>query len=190
MSGSANVTSIESLGQLRAALCTFGEKAADALLAADAEIHRTVDWLDDQIGYWKHEVRRWEDEVFRARTELSRRRMLRIGDRPPDCTEQEEALEHARQALVHAEDQVETTRRWQRLWQEAMTEYSGPVGQFKSLLEGELPRAIALLERKIESLDAYVGLVAPPPPRSGAGESSPTLQAAPGVEPEKKEATP
>jgi hypothetical protein len=167
MSGSANVSSIESLGQLRAALCTFGEKAAEAVLAADAEIQRTVDWLDDQVGYWRHEVRRWEDEVFRARTELSRRRMLKIGDRPPDCTEQEEALERARQALAHAEDQVEATRRWQRLWHEAVIEYGGPVGQFKGLLEGDLPRAIALLERKIESLDAYVGLVAPAVARSG-----------------------
>jgi hypothetical protein len=188
MSGSANVTSIESLGQLRAALCTFGEKAADAVLAADAEIQRTVDWLDDQVSYWKHEVRRWEDEIFRCRTELSRRRMLRIGDRPPDCTEQEEALEHARQALAHAEDQVEVTRRWQRLWHEAVIEYGGPVGQFKGLLEGALPRAIALLERKIESLDAYVGLIAPAVARSN--DSAPAASsAAPAAQQEKKGTT-
>jgi len=162
MNGSANVTSIEALGELRAALCCFGDKAAEAVCAADAEIHRTVDWLGDQLGYWQHEVRRWEDEVFRARGELSRRRMLRIGDRPPDCSEQEEVLERARQALAHAEDQVERTRRWHRLWQEAVIEYQGPVGQLKSLLEGDLPRAIALLERKIETLDSYVGLTAPP----------------------------
>lgn len=171
MNASANVTSIESLGQLRAALCSFGEKAAEAVLAADAEIQRTVDWLDDQLSYWKREVRRWEDEVFRARTELSRRRMLRIGDRPPDCSEQEEALERARAALAHAEEQVEVTRRWQRLWHEAVTEYRGPVGQFKGLLEGELPRAIALLERKSETLDAYIAVGAPltpaPLPRAG-----------------------
>jgi hypothetical protein len=161
MSGSAHVTSIESLGQLRAALCCFGDKAAEAVLAADAEVHRTVEWLGDQLAYWKHEVRRWEDEVFRARGELSRRRMIRISDRPPDCSEQEEALERARQALAHAEDQAERTRRWQRLWQEAVIEYQGPVGQLKGLLEGDLPRAIALLERKIETLDAYVTLAAP-----------------------------
>jgi hypothetical protein len=161
MNGSANVTSIESLGQLRAGLCGFGDKAAEALMAADAEIQRTVDWLGDQLAYWQHEVRRWEDEVFRARTELSRRRMLRISDRPPDCSEQEEALERARQCLAHAEDQVERTRRWQRLWQEAVIEYRGPVGQLKGLLEGDLPRAIALLERKIETLDAYLTLAAP-----------------------------
>jgi len=161
MHGSANVTSIEALGELRAALCGFGDKAAEAVCAADAEIHRTVDWLGEQLAYWTHEVRRWEDEVFRARGELSRRRMIRISDRPPDCSEQEEALERARQALAHAENQVERTRRWQRLWQEAVIEYQGPVGQLKGLLEGDLPRAIALLERKIETLDGYVGMTAP-----------------------------
>jgi hypothetical protein len=168
MSTSANVTSIESLGQLRAALCVFNEKAADALLAADAEIQRTVDWLTEQLGYWQHQVRRWEDEVFRAKTELSRRRMLKISDRPPDCTEQEEALERARAALAHAEEQVEHTRRWQRLWQEAVIEYNGPAGLLKSLLEGDLVRTLALLEHKIESLDAYVNLTAPAAPAPAA----------------------
>jgi hypothetical protein len=161
MTESANVTDIEALGALRAALCCFGEKAADALGAADMEIQRTVEWLDDQLKYWQHEVRRWEDEVFHARTELARRRMMRIGDRPPDCTEQEEALARARQGLEHAEDQVERTRRWQRLWQEAVIEYQGPVGQLKGLVDAELPRAGALLERKIAALDAYVALAAP-----------------------------
>jgi hypothetical protein len=161
MSTSANVTSVESLSELRAALCGFGAKASEALLAADAELHRTADWLEEQLKFWKHEVRRWEDEVFRARTELARRRMLRISDRPPDCTEQEEALEHARQALAHAEDQVEQTRRWERQWQEAVIEYQGPVGLLKSWLESDLVRAQALLERKIASLDAYVTLTAP-----------------------------
>jgi hypothetical protein len=161
MTESANVTAIDALSDLRAALCGFGEKAAEALCAADADIRHTADWLDDQLKYWQHEVRRWEDEVFRTRTELARRRMMRIGDRSPDCSEQEEALERARQGLEHAEGQVERTRRWQRLWQEAVIEYQGPAGQLKGLLDGALPRAGALLERKIEALDAYVTLAAP-----------------------------
>jgi len=176
MSGSAHVTSIEALGELRSALCCFGDKAADAVCAADAEVNRTVDWLGEQLAHWQHEVRRWEDEVFRARTELSRRRMLRISDRPPDCSEQEEALLHARQGLAHAEDQVERTRRWQRQWQEAVIEYQGPVGQLKGLLEGDLPRAIALLERKIETLDAYVTLTAPAAPAAAPVVQPPTKE--------------
>jgi hypothetical protein len=160
MSGPAHVTSIEALGELRAALCTFTAAGVDALGAADAEIRRTVDWLDQQLVYWQHEVRRWEDEVFRARSELARRRMVRVSDRPPDCSEQEEALARARQALEHAGDQVARTRRWERLWQEAVIEYQGPVGQLKQLLDGELVRAVALLERKIDALDSYVTLAA------------------------------
>jgi hypothetical protein len=168
MNGSANVTAIEALSELRAALCTFGEKSAEALATADAEIRRTVDWLEDQYKYWTHEVRRCEDWVFQARTELNRRRMLKIGDRPPDCTEQEEELQKARMALEHAEDQVQRTRRWERLWQEAIIEYRGPVGQLKTLLDGDLPKATALLERKITALDEYVSLAAPVTPAPAA----------------------
>jgi hypothetical protein len=171
MSAPAHVTSIEALGELRAALCTFTAAAVDALYAADAEILRTVDWLDEQVAYWKHEVRRWEDEVIRARGELARRRMVRVGDRPPDSSEQEEALERARQALEHAGAQVERTRRWERLWQEAVIEYQGPVSQLKQLLDAELVRAVALLERKIEALDAYLAL---PSASSGTKERPPS----------------
>jgi hypothetical protein len=161
----AQVASIEALKDFRADLCTFAERASESLAAVQMAAQRTLDWLDEQAKYWQREVRRWDDAVTQARTELARRKMIRIGDRAPDCTEQEKVLRAARLRLEEAEDKLATTRRWLPAFRRALDEYYGPARQLAGFLEGEQPRALALLQQKIDSLDEYVRLTAPPPPQ-------------------------
>lgn len=174
----ARVRSIEGLAGLKAALCTFAAEAKEALSAAALEIRRAQNWLDDQHKHWTAAVRKSEDVVFHAKQELSRRRMMRIGDRPPDCTEQEEALELARRRLEHAEDKLEATRRWQRQLPEAILDYDGPVNQLLGLIDSRLPKADALLSQKIAALEEYVRIVTeeasarPPAAHSSAAQPS------------------
>ncbi len=156
MSDAARVTAVDAINDFRAALVVFGEEAADALCAADAEVRRTEEFLEEQLKSWQQEVRRAEDAVFQAKQELTRRKMLSFDDRPVDTTEQEKALRRAVARLEHAEEQVEITRRWLRQWPQAVLDYQGPVGQLKGMLEGTLPRACAFLERKLASLDSYL----------------------------------
>jgi hypothetical protein len=156
---SARVRSIEALASLKAALCTFASEAKEALSSAALDIRRAQSWLADQLKHWTGAVRQSEDAVFHAKQELSRRRMMRIGDRPPDCTEQEEALELARRRLEYAEEKLEITRRWQRQWPEAIIDYDGPVNQLLGLIDGQLPKADALLAQKIAALEEYVRVV-------------------------------
>ena len=165
MAEAANVTAITALSDLRAALLTFAGEARDALDAVQMEIRRTFDWLDGQLKSWQQEVRRCEDEVFQCQQELARRKMMRVGDRPPDTTEQEKALRKARAKLEYAEEQREKTRKWIRDLPEAVTEYDGPTRQLGTLIEGGLQRACALLERKVEALEEYVSLTPPPAPQ-------------------------
>jgi hypothetical protein len=172
MSEAAKVTAIDAIQDFRAALVEFGEDATDALCSAEAEIRRMGDWTEDQLKNWQVEVRAGEEQVFQAKTELTRRKMMQFGDRPVDTTDQELALRRAKARLEHAEDQVEKTREWLRAWPKAVSEYRGPSGQLKALLEGDLPRATALLSRKIAALQAYAdgssGL-----PSSAPAEASP-----------------
>jgi multidrug resistance efflux pump len=172
MSDSAQVTAIDAINDLRVALVCFGEAAAEALVAAEAEVRRTEEWVEDQLKSWQQEVRQCEDEVFQAKTELTRRKMLSFGDRPVDTTDQEVALRRAVARLEHAQDQVEVSRRWVRQWPHEINEYRGPTGQLKGLLEGELPRACTLLERKIASLQTYVTTASPSTPAPQAAASS------------------
>jgi hypothetical protein len=156
---SARVSSLDALVDLKAALCIFTAEAREALSALEMEIRRSQLWLDEQLKYWRDAVGQCEDAVFQAKQELTRRRMMRIGDRPPDTSEQEEALQLAQARLAHAEDKVEKTRRWLRLLPEAIIEYEGPARQLAGVLEADMPKADALLESKIASLEAYVQLL-------------------------------
>jgi hypothetical protein len=112
-------------------------------------------------------VRRWEEAVNQARAELARRKMIRIGDRVPDCTEQEDILRAALHRLDEAEDKLARMRRCQPAFRRAVDEYLGPARQLAGFLEGEQPRALALLQQKIDALEAYAQLTAPPPPGAG-----------------------
>ena len=85
--------------------------------------------------------------------------MMRIGDRAPDTTEQEKALQLAQARLAHAEDKVENCRRWLRLLPEAIIDYEGPARQLSGILEADMPKADSLLENKIRALEEYVQLV-------------------------------
>src|SRR5262245_14096982 len=155
MNPSANVLETTTLVEFRAGLCTFTERAKDALGILDLDIRRARDWLEEQTALWKKAVRHAEDRLLQAKNELTRRRLMRIGDRPPDCTEQEEALELAKRRLEFAQERFGNCRRWQRALPEALIDYEGPSNQLTALLEGQMPRMLAYLESKIASLEEY-----------------------------------
>src|SRR5438105_864095 len=115
---SARVRSIEAIQDLKAALLTFAAEAKEAASSAAMEIRRMEDWLGAQHKFWMSAVRKSEDGVIHAKQELTRRKMMRISDRPPDCTEQEEELAKARARLEYAEEKLEQTRRWLRKFPE------------------------------------------------------------------------
>src|ERR1700677_518385 len=112
MTLSAHVSSVNALAEFRSGLCTFIEEARNALIAMDMEIRRAVDWLNDQLRFWKDEVREAEDAVIRARSELSRRQMMKIDGRPPDTTEQLKNLARAKSQLEHPQEKLRATKKW------------------------------------------------------------------------------
>jgi len=163
MGESANVT-FEALQRLREALCSFQEDGQDGLGAVAMEVQRTYDWLDEQMKHWQREVRRREEEVVQAKAELAQRKLNRLFGQEPDCTLQEKALRKAQLRLQEAEDKVVTVRRWGPLLERAVEDYTGPARQLAAYLEGDVPRACALIDRKLDALEAYVRLA--PSPRS------------------------
>jgi multidrug resistance efflux pump len=152
---SAQVHSLEKLLDFQAALATYAHQAKEALCSLDMEIRRTQDWLEGQLKLWQAEVRRAEEEVFQAKQELARRRLMRIGDRKADTTEQEIALAKAQQRLAYAEDKQRACQRWLRELPEAINEYQGYSVNYLGILEGDLPRMDAFLDRKMDVLEAY-----------------------------------
>jgi hypothetical protein len=157
MNPSAHVTSIEGMADFQAALLTFTEKAKDALTSVELELRRLVDWIDDQAKHWQTEIRLAENAVFEAKNELARKKMMRIGDRKPDTTEEEKNLRRAQAWLEHAEEKLAKTRHWQRALPDAVLDYEGPARQLQFLLEAQVPHMSAYLKQKMESLEKYQG---------------------------------
>jgi hypothetical protein len=157
----AHVTSIEALAAWKDSLGVFAAEGRDALVAVEMEVRRAVDWLEDQTKLWHAEVRKSEELVVQAKAELTRRKMLPIVGKHPDCTEQEKALRRAQARLEAAEAKLETCRRWQPRLRKAIEEYEGTARPLSGWLEHDLPRACAALEQRIDALERYVGTPGP-----------------------------
>lgn len=179
MSGSARVLSIEALEAIKVSFVRFRMDAGKALDAVEQDLRRILDRLEDQQKYWQRMIRTCQDEVNRAKSELARRKMGYERGTGPGCTEQEEALDLAKRRLQHAELKSDKSRQWNRSLPQAVLEYEGPARQLGGFLDVEVQQAIAYLEQKIRSLEAYLATQAPAAPQlAPAPEATPPASTA------------
>jgi hypothetical protein len=163
MINAADVRSFEALQDLHAQVCKFRLAAQDSLAAVDLTLRRANDFIQEKIQFWQRAIRTCEEEAFQAKQELNMRKFPGFDDRPPDTTVQEENLKKAQMRLRHATEKHEIARRWMAKFPTMVSEvYDGPSKQLAAILEAELPRGIALLERRVQSLEAYAALEPPP----------------------------
>lgn len=174
----ANVRSTEVLQDFRAYLGVFAEEVQGALGAVDMEVRRVTRWLQDEQGmYWQGELKRRKEKVSQARAELSRRKMSGMHGHSSSHSEQRDLVEEAQKRLREAEIRAEKVKKWIPALQQAVLEYHSTSRRLEGLVSGELPRAMAQIERVLDALEAYLN-VAPPsgaqaaPPGAGAGFSS------------------
>jgi len=171
MSQGARVTSIAALREFRPALIKFVEEARAALLAAESDAIRTIEWLRrDMAPFWKREIRRRQDDVVRAKTDLINKQRSATGD-PRSAVEERKALERAQRRLEEAHAKVEHTRHWIRQLEKEHMAYKGAAqglaGQLVTLEE----RALHDLDRMAEALEQYVALSVPKSEELGSAPS-------------------
>ncbi|MBN9522092.1 hypothetical protein J0H58_26840 [bacterium] len=176
---SADVRSIAALRDWHAALTGYGESLAESLAGIELELRRGFDWLDEQLGRWQKAIRDCEEEVVQAKAELSARKYTGWDGREPDTTVQERALRRAKARLEYAEDQVRVVRGWIGRLPKLIDElYRGPASRLTGILEADLPRGLAALGYKVETLETYAGMradytAAPSPPPPPPAEPAP-----------------
>lgn len=158
----ADVRSIEEVRDLYAQICKFRKDAEDGLAAVDLTVRRALDYLVEKQQFWQRAIRTCEDEVFQAKQELKQRQYPGFDGRVPDCTVQEDNLKRAQGRLRHAHEKLDLVRRWMSKLPKSVSEtYESPARHLAATLEGQLPRSLAILERRIEALEAYIALMAP-----------------------------
>jgi hypothetical protein len=165
MSKSASVLSIDTLRDFKAQMVTFAEDARNSLSGVDMELRRMRDWLErDQLGYWVSQIKKRQEELMQARSDLHRRKLSQSGSDTVSDADQKEALREATRRLHVAEEKVAAIKKLIPFLHHAIDEYhshSQPLGDH---LAGGFEKSLATLEKMANALDAYTALKAPTAP--------------------------
>jgi hypothetical protein len=180
MNRPANVRSLEAIRQSKTALIRFEEDAGAAMTSLRQEIIRTLEWLRlDRPAFWRTQKQKAHDRVAQARSQLDRKRIITVAGQKADCIEEEQELRRAKKMLETAEEKIEIVRRWSIKVQRASDEYTSRIAQMDRVLQHDVPRMIAQLERMLAALESYVSIPATgsasatAPDSSAANENSP-----------------
>ncbi|MEJ7638323.1 MAG: hypothetical protein WKF75_10205 [Singulisphaera sp.] len=158
----ANVRSVDALKDFKNALIAYAEEARNALSGVDMDVRRTRDWLErDQLMYWQTQVKKRNEQVSQARADLFRRQISQGNSGSVSDSDQKETLRMAIQRLRQAEEKLEKVRRWGPVLQHAIAEYNSAARPLGDRLSGDLVTSLALLDRMVASLDAYMAIKAP-----------------------------
>jgi hypothetical protein len=181
MSSQATVHSVEALKRFGAALSLYGDDTLAALGAVDAEVRRTVLWLEqNRQGYWHDQIKRRRELVAQARAEVFRKKLQKRPDYTPPMSEQVENLRKAEASLQEAEKRLTLVRKWQPRLQHAVLEYHASVQRIKEIAATDIPKAALLLGRIVDALEAYLRVQ--PPSGAGPGEPLDVARSSPAME--------
>jgi hypothetical protein len=159
MAAGADVASIPALRDWLAALAVYNSETSEALAGINMEIRRGMEWVHEQLSLWQRAVRECEEELVQAKAELAAKKFPGWDGRMPDTTVEERNLRRAKARLEHAEEKVQKCRQWigrlPKLIEEA---YTAAGHKLQLFLDSDLARGIALLERRLDTLERYAGL--------------------------------
>ncbi len=177
MSSQAAVRSIDDLKSLRVALALYGEDTLGTLGAVEAEVRRTLRWVEEERPvYWQEQIKKRRELVAMARADVFRRNIQKRPDYNPAMSEQKENLRKAEASLQDAEKRLVMVRKWQPTLRHAVLEYHASVQRLKDMAAGDVPSGVNLLTRIIDALEAYLQVA--PPSGAGLGAEAPSARTA------------
>jgi hypothetical protein len=169
MADRARVLSVDAMKDAKACLVEFMETCGGALMSVDADINRVTAWLQQQVGHWKRELRKREDEVNKVKTDIMRKKIIAAPE-PASVVEEEKFLRRAKSRLESAQRKLEAVRRWAPVWEREAMLYKTSTHRLSEALHADLPAALVRLERMFRALEEYTRLTAP------KGEDAETIE--------------
>lgn len=159
---SANVRDIDAIRDFRARLLHFAEELEAALQSLHLEVQRAFEWIDQERPYyWVNQSRRAYDQVASARTTYETCRMRTVAGHRSACIEEKVAYDRARRRLEHCQQQVEQVRKWAMKIHHDADEFRGRLASLRRLVDSDIPRAIASLDRTTTILEQYAEIQRP-----------------------------
>jgi len=155
---SANITSVEAIDHFQVVLRTQRDRAAEALDTYKRELHRVVQWFENEVPLaWKQELRRRYDEMSQARAEFETCKMRTVAGQRSSCIDEKKRYDRAKRRLQDGERKIEDVKTWRRKYAEESEECRGRLGKFQGVLDHDLEKSLALLERTVRTLETYLG---------------------------------
>ena len=152
----ANVRDLDAIRLFRAALLAFSEEAEAAYQGLLMETQRSVDWIQsDRPHYWRIQVQQAFDLVAATRTALNRCQIMTVAGHRKSCIEEKQAHRHAKMRLQHCQEQVERVKRWGIKLRHDVDEFRGRLAGLRRMLDSDIPKALALLDKTASVLEAY-----------------------------------
>ncbi len=173
MSQYASVNSVAQLRELRASLAKFSATAAAALDEVATDIQRTLTWLtDDRRRYWKTQVRLCTEQFVRAKSILKRKQIFdrALAGATSSCIDEKKDLQKAELRLAEAQKKLAKTHSWITRIEKDLSDYKAAVAGLSSAIDSDIPNARAMLDKMIDSLEAYVALAPPETPAELAAQ--------------------
>jgi hypothetical protein len=156
MSESANVRSIEALRNFEIALVKFQDTAGRAGTNLQQQSRRMIQWLElDRPIFWKRQLELAHQQLAEARTRLTQCKMRRTGDFRPSCYDEKKALDAAKHNVEYCRRQIEVVKQWTIKARSEAEEFTGRQAQLSRMLDGEVPKMCALMQRMVAKLEQY-----------------------------------
>lgn len=156
MRQAARVSSINALKDFKRALGSFATVVNNALGEAQADLQRTAWWVQhDQMSHWQAQKRKRTAQLALAKSELFRAQVA-SDDQRVSATLERKAVDKAQHMLDEAERKLENVKRWGRMLEREVILYKGHSQQLARAVEGDVPRALARLDKMVAALEKYV----------------------------------
>jgi hypothetical protein len=157
----ARVHTLQVLKDVKAAVVEFSDAVNQTLTSVDSDINRVTQWLtQDRPAYWKAQVRRREDDVTRAQTDIMRKRIIAAPE-PASVVEEQKVLDHVKRRLAGAQRKLENVRRWAPMWEREALLYKTTCRGLAEAIHRDMPAATVRLDQMMASLDAYLRIAVP-----------------------------
>jgi hypothetical protein len=160
MNQHARVESLEALKDFRISLVKFADTARAGLESFDGDIRGTVRWLtEQQSARWTAQIKKRAEKVRQAKVVLNQKKLFKTArDIKRSYVEEEKALALAERRLAEAREKLENVNKWIRELDRNIPIYRGRVRKMADSVEIGVPKALAHLDRLLDSLDSYVAL--------------------------------
>ncbi|MEC8559991.1 MAG: hypothetical protein VXY94_07940 [Planctomycetota bacterium] len=156
--GNARILDLRTIEHFKTVLVGFGDSLRSASMEAESEIGRTINWLEGEvIQHWRVQIRKRQDLVTMARSELYRKQMQGSEkDGRPSVVDEKKQLDRAVRALESAQRKLEVTRKWRNRLEREYALFKGQTSGLGTIAERQVPAAVARLDRMLLELEAYV----------------------------------